>query len=375
MLALHRAPAGHGRRHVGPVDQRRRPRPLGTGALTATVSDAATGNATVDGGRVPDRLHRRDGHRDDRPFGRGLRRHGRARDPGAGVIDYACRPGRTPSTSGARTPSATGAPTHPRRFTLDTTGPDGERSHPRPRPRPSGIALAGTASDVATGNGNVDRRRVLRRGHRCQRRGRRAWTSTTRPRREHHGHASPPARPASSPSTPRTPPATGAATRRSPSGSTRRARRRPGVTAAPNPNNGTLGVNSSTPAVRVTASFDDTSAPATAPSPRARASSTPLGADGTGFPFAASDGVFNAVTRTAPRTSRCPRSTCSAWATTPSTSTARTPRATGAHAATTTLVIEKTAPTISSINRDRRHPNGRRRASRSSSRSRRTWSG
>ena len=51
-----------------------------------------------------------------------------------------------------------------------------------------------------------------------------------------------------------------------------------------------------TPSVRVTATFSD-AAPAAARSPPARASSTRAGANGTGFPFTATDGVFNTADR------------------------------------------------------------------------------
>ena len=67
-----------------------------------------------------------------------------------------------------------------------------------------------------------------------------------------------------------------------------------GVNAAPNPNNGTLGVNSSTPAVRVTASFTDGMSSISA----AEGFIDTVGANGAGFPFVAGDGLFNSLTET-----------------------------------------------------------------------------
>ena len=66
------------------------------------------------------------------------------------------------------------------------------------------------------------------------------------------------------------------------------------VTAAPNPNNGQVGFNTTTPAVRVTASFADTIANINA----GEGFIDTVGADGTGFPFAASDGSFNSQSET-----------------------------------------------------------------------------
>ena len=65
-----------------------------------------------------------------------------------------------------------------------------------------------------------------------------------------------------------------------------------GVSANPNPNNGTQGLNSSTPVVRVSASFSDE------PSNISTAEGfiDSAGADGTGFPFIPTDGLFNSPT-------------------------------------------------------------------------------
>jgi len=62
----------------------------------------------------------------------------------------------------------------------------------------------------------------------------------------------------------------------------------------PNPNNGTLPVNASTPAVRVTAVFSDSASNVNA----AEAFIDTPGADGTGFVFAASDGLYDSPTET-----------------------------------------------------------------------------
>jgi len=70
-----------------------------------------------------------------------------------------------------------------------------------------------------------------------------------------------------------------------------------GVSASPNPNNGTQGFNASTPAVRVTASFSDL---ATGGSNIAAAEGfiDTVGTTGTGFPFIATDGTFNSPSET-----------------------------------------------------------------------------
>ncbi len=63
------------------------------------------------------------------------------------------------------------------------------------------------------------------------------------------------------------------------------------VTANPNPNNGTLGISSSNPSVRVSATFADADSSVVAGEGFIDAA----GANGTGFPFVATDGVFNAA--------------------------------------------------------------------------------
>ena len=62
-----------------------------------------------------------------------------------------------------------------------------------------------------------------------------------------------------------------------------------GVSAAPNPSNGLIGINSSTPAVRVTATFTDVLSTVSA----GEGFIDTVGANGTGFIFIAVDGVFN----------------------------------------------------------------------------------
>jgi hypothetical protein len=63
------------------------------------------------------------------------------------------------------------------------------------------------------------------------------------------------------------------------------------IAALPNPTNGLVGINSSTPAVRVTASFSDAMSNVAA----AEGFIDTAGANGTGFPFIATDGVFNSL--------------------------------------------------------------------------------
>ena len=73
-----------------------------------------------------------------------------------------------------------------------------------------------------------------------------------------------------------------------------------GVSAAPNPNNGTQGVNSNVPAVRVMATFDDrATGPVTSNINTAEGFIDTAGADGTGFPFIAVDSLFNSPTEVA----------------------------------------------------------------------------
>lgn len=68
-----------------------------------------------------------------------------------------------------------------------------------------------------------------------------------------------------------------------------------GVNVTPNPNNGTLAVNQSTPAVRVTAAVADTASNVSA----AEGFIDTVGANGSGFPLLPVDGQFNAQTENA----------------------------------------------------------------------------
>jgi serine protease AprX len=70
-----------------------------------------------------------------------------------------------------------------------------------------------------------------------------------------------------------------------------------GVSASPNPNNGTLGVDANTPAVRLCALVDDpVSSGVQSSIANAEAFVDSVSANGTGFPASASDGAFNSPT-------------------------------------------------------------------------------
>jgi len=68
-----------------------------------------------------------------------------------------------------------------------------------------------------------------------------------------------------------------------------------GLSLGPNPNNGTLSINSSSYAVRLEASFSDMGV-ATSPIARAEGFIDTAGATGSGFPFFPRDAVFNGIT-------------------------------------------------------------------------------
>ncbi len=118
-----------------------------------------------------------------------------------------------------------------------------------------------------------------------------------------------------------------------------------GVSVSPSPNNGTTPFNTSTPAVRVSASFLDTSTSISA----AEGFIDTISANGTGFVFVANDGVFNslgepgygdipiAVVGTLTQGSHTifvhAKDAAGNWGTT----------------STTTLVIDKTAPTFTGV--------------------------
>ena len=118
-----------------------------------------------------------------------------------------------------------------------------------------------------------------------------------------------------------------------------------GVSAAPNPNNGTTGINSSTPAVRVSATFADALANISA----GEGFIDTVGTDGTGFIFIATDGVFNSPTEVG--RVDIPLTTINALSEGNHTIYAHGKDAAGNWGTTssTILVIDKTAPTISSV--------------------------
>jgi len=117
------------------------------------------------------------------------------------------------------------------------------------------------------------------------------------------------------------------------------------VNAAPNPNNGTLGFNSSTPAVRVTALFVDLSSNISA----AEAFIDNVGANGAGFILLPSDGSFNSLSENG--YVDIPLATIGALSDGPHTISVHAKNAAGnwGSPSTTILVIDKTAPTISNF--------------------------
>jgi hypothetical protein len=116
------------------------------------------------------------------------------------------------------------------------------------------------------------------------------------------------------------------------------------VVAAPNPNNGALGINSSTPAVRVTAAFADALSNVKA----GEGFIDTVGADGTGIPFVPSDGSWNSLSENG--YVDIPLTTIGALSDGNHTIYVHGKDAAGNWGAssTTILVIDKTAPTISS---------------------------
>lgn len=123
-----------------------------------------------------------------------------------------------------------------------------------------------------------------------------------------------------------------------------------GVTASPNPNSGTLGVSSSNPSVRITAMVDDTVSGASVVT-AAEGFIDTLGAPGTGFVFVASDGVFNEASEDV--LADIPLTTINLLGVGSHTIHVRGRDASGnwGAASTTSLVIEKTPPTIISLDR------------------------
>jgi hypothetical protein len=120
------------------------------------------------------------------------------------------------------------------------------------------------------------------------------------------------------------------------------------VSAAPNPNNGTIAFNTSVQAVRVTASFDDTSSGG-ANLAAAEGFIDTLGATGTGFVLVATDGAFNSPAESG--FADVPLAVIISLSDGNHTVYVRARDAVGnwGSAATTTLVIDKTAPTFTGI--------------------------
>jgi hypothetical protein len=115
------------------------------------------------------------------------------------------------------------------------------------------------------------------------------------------------------------------------------------VSAAPNPNNGTMPLDSTSPVVRVTAEFSSSGANLNA----AEGFIDTVGADGSGFPFIATDGVFNSLSETG--YGDIPLTTIALLSEGSHTIYVHARNTTGTWGATasTVLLIDKTAPTVS----------------------------
>ena len=123
------------------------------------------------------------------------------------------------------------------------------------------------------------------------------------------------------------------------------------VSAYPNPNNGTLGVNPITPSVRVDATLDDPLVSGVNSSiNRAEGFIDAVGAPGSGFPFTPSDGVYNSAHELA--YAFIPLSTVRALSEGPHTIYVRGRDAAGnwGATATTILVVDKIRPAVSGLN-------------------------
>jgi len=123
------------------------------------------------------------------------------------------------------------------------------------------------------------------------------------------------------------------------------------VSAYPNPNNGTLGVNPITPSVRVDVTLDDPLVSGVNSSVnRAEGFIDTVGATGTGFPFTPSDGAYNSAHELA--YAFIPLSTVNALSQGPHTIYVRGKDAAGnwGATATTILVVDKTRPVVSGLN-------------------------
>lgn len=117
------------------------------------------------------------------------------------------------------------------------------------------------------------------------------------------------------------------------------------VSAAPNPNNGVRPLSSSQPVVRVTATMSSSGSTVSA----AEGFIDTVGATGTGFPFIPSDGIWNGASETG--YADIPLANINALPNGNHTISVRGKDAAGnwGTTSTTTLTIDKTAPTISSV--------------------------
>jgi len=120
------------------------------------------------------------------------------------------------------------------------------------------------------------------------------------------------------------------------------------VSASPNPTNGRIGVNSTTQAVRLTATFADSGSGGSAIA-TGEAFIDTAGASGTGFPFVASDGTFNAVSEAG--FADIPLTTIRALGDGSHTVFVHGKDAAGNWGTTVTmaLVVDKTSPTLASL--------------------------
>ena len=122
-----------------------------------------------------------------------------------------------------------------------------------------------------------------------------------------------------------------------------------GVSVSPTPNNGTLPVNTSTPAVRVTATSlsDPISSDVNSPIGAAEVFIDTVGANGSGIPLGASDGVYNDPSEGG--YADIPLSTVKALSNGPHTLSVHAKDAAGNWGAfaTTTLLIDKVGPAVS----------------------------
>lgn len=262
----------------------------GTGALAASVSDVSTGNANVQAAE----------YRINTTAGPGTAMTGSFGSPTVSVSAVVPGPLIDALPSGTHTIYVRGqdvlgnwGPFASTSFTIDEDGPTVSDLTLSPA-SPSGVTLAGTASDVATGNGNVVDAEYFVNTTGANGTGADMAVNHQAPiasitatipdgtigiiyvhALDAAGNWGPFAQITLAPDT------VGPATT--------------GVGASPNPNNGTLGVNSSTPVVRVTATFDDTGSGGSAIAAGEGFIET-LGGNGTGFAFVASDGAFNEIT-------------------------------------------------------------------------------